>query len=248
MITSIVVKDRYNIGLNSSGKFRVGDVDVNIKEVPFVRYRFDYIAQGDIEYIKGMMEKFKYSGHLMEFRLDQNTAAHYNWLMPNFDNLASFLYIDVYDANVESLAFGEDVITFAREASNLFFDGVMLKDRSTTLHTVAAFKLKQVIAEAMGIKEKDIGICGPALSHNGEACMTAVKARELLTEYSDNDQCALPTANHESMNRCGCIRYMVVDSDTVAPASKNKGGGGKKTSKKKSGDSKRSKNAVTAWI
>ena len=46
-----------------------------------------------------------------------------------------------------------------------------------------------------------------------------------MGKYSAVADVALPTANHQCMNCCGCIRYIVIDSDTVAPietASKQK--------------------------
>ena len=41
MITSIVLTGEYSIGIDKNDRFQVGDKKISLKEVPFVRYRFD---------------------------------------------------------------------------------------------------------------------------------------------------------------------------------------------------------------
>ena len=57
MITSIVVKDKYTIGMNSSRKIKLGDNVLSVdKEVPFIRYRFSTYADTEFTYINNMMQ------------------------------------------------------------------------------------------------------------------------------------------------------------------------------------------------
>jgi hypothetical protein len=63
-----------------------------------------------------------------------------------------------------------------------------------------------------------MGICSSPLSFDDMACLTAVKAREIMSRYSTTTDVALPSANHQSMNCCGCIRYVTVTEDIPAPS------------------------------
>lgn len=251
MITSIVLTDTHNVGLDSHGKFVIGikdavdenktkDVKVSIKDVPFVRYRFNSYSNEEIEYIKSMKEKFKYSSHMAEITIGEDTSDVIRKL-DEIDNIIKFVYVPVNDEHVLN-GLDEKTLELIGRASEEFYDRIMLKDCSTTLHSVAASRIKKQIIEVdeVDINDTDeIGICSSPLSFDGKnACLTAVKARELSAEYAENDEVALPSANHECMSCCGCIRYFVIDKDIeVKEVSKGKGG----TSKKKSSTEGKSK-------
>ena len=97
----------------------------------------------------------------------------------------------------------------------------MLVDKTTNLDMVNAKKIISKLAKELTVKQEDIGICSSPLCMNGElACLTSLKARELAAIYSSNTEVALPSANHQCMNCCGCMRFFDINSDTVAPEDK----------------------------
>ena len=94
-------------------------------------------------------------------------------------------------------------------------DRIMLKDLSSSLCFVTVSNLKNEIIKELNIKESDIGVCMSPLSNNGEQCLSALKARELMAKYVEIENVAIPTLNHEGMNGgCGCIRYFEIVGDT----------------------------------
>jgi hypothetical protein len=88
--------------------------------------------------------------------------------------------------------------------------------------------------------EEMFGVCSSPLSFSELACLTAVKARELMSVYSTIADVALPSANHQCMNCCGCIRYLTVTADTEAPADAKPFGGHKKEKVDNGGTPKKS--------
>lgn len=226
MITSIVVTDCYSIGMNSSGKIKVNDNVLSVeKDIPFIRYRFDAYDDAKLDYISKMMEQFKYSTHLAEIKMDDNTKDVVAHLADRFTNVAKYIYIDVTDEDVERGMIQPKYTEQLKELASIGIDRVMFKDKSTSLNTVYAKSIIKSAKNATGINEDDFGICGSPLSFGEMCCLTAVKARELMSLYSTVADVALPSANHQCMNCCGCIRYMVVSDNLLAPAdAKVKGG------------------------
>lgn len=220
MITSIVLTDTHKVGLDSYGRFMVGEEKVSIKEVPFVRYRFDKFDDAELDYIGHMKKTFKHSSHMVEINISENTPQILDSIEDKLDNIIRYIYVPVTDENVTD-GFTDEIIEMIEAIEDYDFDRIMLKDNSTTLYNIAASRLKGEIADILDIKASDIGVCQSPLSFGGDACLTAVKARELSAEYAENDEVALPSANHECMKNCGCIRYNVIDSDVAAPVTKN---------------------------
>ena len=255
MITSLVLTDTYKIGMDSYNKFMVKDVKVSIKEVPFVRYRFKEYTEKEIDYISKMKSKFIHSGHLAEITLDMNIIQNIDSLNA-IPNIAKFIYISVTDDEV-AMGFNESTIQLINRLNKNQIDRVMIKDNSTKLDTVSATKIKKQLASIIGIELDDIGICSSPLSFDGvSACLTAARARELAAKYTDREDIALPSANHECMNCCGCIRYYLVESDIAEPISNTKGNkGGSKKGTKVDSSNKREKKAkksnnkgIAKWI
>lgn len=232
MITSIVLTNTHKVGVDSNGKFMVGETKVSIKDVPFVRYRFNNFGDAELNYISQMKNIFKHSSHMVEITISEDTPKILDAIEEKLQNIIRFIYVPVVDSNVTD-GFDESTLKLVELLDDYDFDRVMLKDNTTTLHAVAAAKLKKEIADTIDVNVKDIGICQSPLSFNGDACLTAVKARELSAEYAENDEVALPSANHECMNCCGCIRYHVIDSDVAAPVSKTTKGTKKASNKTK---------------
>lgn len=240
MITSIMLKDTFNIGMDSYKRFMINDVKVSIKEVPFVRYRFDNYNDEKIAYIKEMKGIFTHSAHLAEINLDSDYIKNLD-AINTISNMAKFIYISVNNDEVLN-GFDENKMQLINRLNKSQIDRVMLKDNSTNLDTVAATRIKNQVASIVGINADDIGICSSPLSFDGtSACLTAVKARELAAKYTDGVDVALPSANHECMNCCGCIRYYLVEKDLPAPPQSNRGGKANTTKKESSKEPKQSK-------
>lgn len=215
MITSIVLKGRYNISVNSNKKIKLGDNIVAIdKDIPFVRYRFESYTEDDFKYINDTMAKMSYSTHLIEVKLDINAAATLGFVTANISNIAKYLYIDITDEDVARGSVSQDILNLFATVQGYKLDRIMLKDKSTTLDTVAAKKIIEVLSKQSGIAKDNFGVCSSPLSFGDWCCLTAVKARELMSVYSVIADVALPTANHQCMNCCGCIRYFVIEEDT----------------------------------
>ena len=219
MNTSIVLTDKHSIGVDSNGKFMVKDAKVSIKEVPFVRYRFSEYNDDDLRYIETMKRKFNYSSHMVEITLGENTKAVIDKIS-QIENIIKFVYVPIDDEDVLN-GLGEEKLALLENIADEFFDRLMLKDKSNNLDAIGSIRLKKQLGEIFDMDYSDIGVCSSPLSFDGKnACLTAVKARELSAEYAENDEVALPSANHECMNTCGCIRYHVFENSVAEPSTK----------------------------
>lgn len=222
MIQSIVMRGMHHIGTDQKGKFNIGDIKTSIKEVPFVRYRFEHYTAQEIAYIKRMMGQFDSSTHLVEVSLSDQTHAELSAIADQIEDIAVFIYVPIINEEVESEKLSIVNQVNLESIKNDMYDRIMLKDLSSTLYVVSANMLKSQISAITGFESADIGICSSPLSFGPECCLTAVRARELATLYSKKDDGALPSSNHECMGRCGCIRYSEINSDIMAPPSKQK--------------------------
>lgn len=249
MISNLVLTGMYKIGV-LDGKYLLNGEKTSIKDVPFIRYRFDNYGEEEIAYIKDMQSKFKYSVHLAEVKLSEDTANTMYNIKNNIDRIAIFVYIPVTDDTIHN-GFSSTTLCCIEGLKDTPFDRVMLKDNSTLMDTISATKLKKSVAGLIGQRENQIGICSSPLSFCGEACLTAIQARDLIALYSNTDECKIPSANHECMNTCGCIRHTVVNSDINAPVAKtNKGNSkGKKASSGNRGNTlKKVSKAPIEWV
>jgi len=258
MIVSLVLKDRYALCADNNGKFILEGKKLSIKDIPFIRYRFDDYSESDIEYIRNAMNVFKHSTHLAEVTIKDGYVDTVKMLNDNFENLAVYLYLNIYDSHVQSCALTEKDLELLAGTGEIIYDRLMIKDRSNSLHAVSSVKLKNQIAKATGFESSGIGICDSPLSFGPDACLTAVKARELSSIYCQNDECALPSANHECMNRCGCIKYIEVGGNLKIPVPKTVGVKKEKVEKENNGivsgeedvkntKKKRNNKAIIAW-
>ena len=258
MIISLMLEDRYKIGVNSNGKFTINNKNEDIKDVPFVRYRFDEFVESDIDYIKGMMSKFNYSTHLVEISIKDGYYNELRMLREGIPNIAAFVFFPVTNEHVETLELTEkDKSLLGQLKGETVYDRLMIQDCSNTLHTESSNRLKARMEDASGFRAMDIGVCGSPLSRGENSCLTAVRARTLSSIYAERVDCALPSANHESMDKCGCIRYFKVKENIEAPlgkansrrrTTKENGGNDKKSNKsKKKNRRRRSGKTISAW-
>lgn len=225
MITSLVFTGKHNVGVNSHGNIKVDDKKISLKEIPFIRYRFDSYGEDEFKFILDNMKKFEYQVHLAELTVDGNTVSTLEKMQEyeEFNNLAIFLYVNITDENVAH-GLSEETQEILEEVSDFRIDRIMIKDNSKNLFPVAASKLKLEVADCTGENVADIGICSSPLSFRsgqtdvGQACLTAVWARRIMSDFAkDPDMIPVPSANHECMDCCGCIKYIIVDRSYAAP-------------------------------
>lgn len=236
MISSIHVNGRFNVRVNGNSKIKVGDVLLHTeKDVPFIRYRLDKYDDSAVEYIKDMQLKFPKSTHLIEMNLDKNCVQSFRLLRDNL-SVAIYLYIDITEDIVNESKLPDNIMSQLSELQGCNFDRYMLKDKSVSLDFMAAQKMMTQISKTFKIKSDNIGLCSSPLSFQGLQCLSAIKARELMSIYNENSDVPLPSANHECMNCCGCIRCLEVTTDLEAPSE-----GPKKSSKKTSDSNKEPK-------
>ena len=231
MITSLVLKGMYNIEVDNNGNFYYREdtgakgSKLKITDVPFVRYRFDKFGDEELQYISKMMEKFKYSIHMAEMQIHEDIDKEFQSLRDTFDNMAIYIYMNIDNQNVEMEDFTEEQKELMDKVVDITdtLDRFMLKDKSSTLYTVSANKLKYKASKILDIEENNIGVCSSPVSRfDNNKCLSAIQARELASLYAENDECALPTSNHECMECGGCIRYKVVKCNLELSKTKKK--------------------------
>lgn len=225
MISSLVITDKWNIPVVNN-KIKLPNGLLSLKDIPFIRYRFERYGLEEQEYINQNFRRFEISTHLAEVKLYDGWDVDVEALTDKFDNLVVFVYVDIDNEDVINNTVKDKYLSeLAKIKENsMFIEKIILHDISTSLHVVASNKIKRVIVEATGIDEAQIGICNSPLSYtDGNACLTAMCAREISAKYNEHTDCPLPSANHEMKNGngCGCIKYEVVDSDLETPTQKN---------------------------
>lgn len=237
MITNLMIKGKYKIETDKFGNFVVQGKKLNIKKIPFVRYRLTCYGETEIEYIKSMKRVFCHSVHLVEVLLGKDVVDEVKRIKGTFSKIPVYLIINISDDKLNGLP-KEDLRLLESCAENdIEFDGVTLYDTSSKLSPIEANRLRKQISDCLSISMKDIGICNSPLSNLEEnACLTAVKAREIAMDYYDGfGEWPLPTANHQSMECCCCIRHIDVNEDIVCHSrskgekegNENKSAGGK---------------------
>lgn len=223
MITSLKVNGLFNIGVNSQELINVEGNNIKLSEIPFIRYNLDSYGTAEIEYIKSMMSKFSGSTHLIQVKLNENVNNSVAFLQTYASDIlskvAKFLYVDITsDEVINNCIDAQKLQNIVSTAGLIKFDRIMLVDNTTNLDMVHANRMRQDIAKSVNINLSKVGICSSPLCLEGElCCLTAVRARELISLYG-NAEMALPTANHQCMNCCGCIRFFEINSDLEAPA------------------------------
>ena len=239
MIASVVIKGKHSIGVNSNNKIKVDGQLLALNEVPFMRYRFESYGDEELEYIKKSMDKFKSPVHLIEITLDNNTASLLDKMSEDevFEGLAKFLYVNI-DDNCIANGLSDETRQQLESIKDFYLDRIMLKDKSSGLYPLAVERLRIEITNIVDFEARDIGICGSSMSFRcgdepGQACLTAVWARQIQAIYANSDDCVTPTSSHEKMTCCGCIQYLVVDQDCPAPLSAKEKSAKEKSNKPK---------------
>lgn len=211
MVQSIRLEKTYRIDVGQDGKFVYDGIKMSIKDVPIIRINFSRYADSEIEYINGLLKVFMYSIVFIEIHVENIGSEDIAALKQIDDKCAIYLYLDIDDMDIDSLDDSKlemmDAVFY-----DLDIDGISMVDKTSKLNAVTAKKLVNDIASTYGIENEKISICKSPLSCTGYACVTAVKARELMAIYSKVDDVPLPTANHEK-SCCGCIQYIKIEHD-----------------------------------
>lgn len=222
MIVSLRMRDRHKIGVNSSGKLEIDGNKLSIKDIPFLRFRFNSYGDEEIQYIKEMAKKFSCSTMLAEVELDENTLENVKRLREEIVDIAVFVYTDIYGVEAEQEELEDTKLELLTDlADEVDIDRICLRDRTDSLDYVELKKLVENTASETFIDEEDFAICESPLSFGEMACLTAVKARELMANYSKIDDVPLPSANHQK-GCCGCIQFLNIEKDYEAPAESKK--------------------------
>lgn len=262
MITCLMFKRPFNVSVSDSGKFNLivptGEEETKVEkqsiaDIPFIRYRFDKYGDEEIEFIKKMKGIFKYSAHLAEVTVSYSEGNgntdevldEIKTLKESVEKLCVFVYMNTTDEWLtylsENDALFEDVENFLYDASDIEIDQFCLRDKTTAAGAIQINNLRKKVADVVygdDRKFKSIAICESPLTFSEEesACLTAAKARELMAIYcDDNLEQPTPSANHQCMSCCGCIKYIEITSDIQAVTSKVKSSDSGKTTKKSSG-------------
>lgn len=226
MITSLMLKEKFDIEVDSNGNFYYREelgakgTKLKISDIPFVRYRFKTFNDEELAYIDKMKSIFINSIHLVEIKLNDRITEEFNRVRDRFDNVAIYVYMEINNENVGIEEFNENQLNQLNKLKAVTdtLDRFILKDKSDTLYTVAANKLKSTASKLLNIEENMIGICSSPVSFvDNNKCLSALQARELASLYAENDTFALPTSNHECMNCGGCIRYKIVNNNLELP-------------------------------
>ena len=235
MIQCIKLNKQYKIEVNQDGKFTYGDIKMSTKDVPIIRIDFDKYDDDTIKYILDTKAIFQYSTILIEIHSDRVTIEDINSLKEISEQCAMYIYINITDNELDSLELGNEIIDIIDYCiDNLDIDSIALVDKTSKLNAVTAKELINNMAVQFMVESEHISICNSPLSYNGYACLTAVKARELMAKYSVVDDVPLPTANHEK-SCCGCIQYIEIVHDiklNLSNSQSSKGKGSGKAKKK----------------
>lgn len=214
MITAVEFKGKYNLGVNSSEKFfysKEENKSEHIKNIPIVIYNFEK-EELDLQFISEQMKKFKYSCHVAFLNQMEIGDDIYELSMKLREmGVAVFVFYDIVRRADGSIGVIGDKL-------NVPMDRLVLKDKTDDMQITELNTLKREVSKISGQAINDIGVCSSPFSFGENACLCAVWARRIMAKYTSNTEVALPSANHECMEECGCIRKIYITEDVEAPA------------------------------
>jgi hypothetical protein len=221
MLANLKIKGKYKIPI-ANNKIKIGEESLSLKEIPFIRYDFGSYGEDEVDYIKYMREKFISSVPLVEFQLSDNILSE----IELFDeDTIKYVYTNITDEDIDNGTLGEWRLNlFVDIMEKEYINSIVLVDNTTKLTRPHIIKFKKEIMDYCksfnSFSSDYIAVCNSPFSFGDDACLSAIKARQLLSEYSEKDECAIPSARHECMECCGCMRHLIVDKDIVAVSTK----------------------------
>lgn len=213
MVTGIEFVSPVNVKVNANGKFYLDHAETNaesIKSIPVVMYN-NFI---DFEFIRTNMSKFKLSCHVV---LVDHTGITED---------ARVALNELGVAVIVRVPLSEISLTEELSKSNVSYylcDRVVILDNQSNTSPFKIAEVKESLSKLINVAQMDIGVCGSPFSYGNDACLNAIWCRRLMAKYTANTEVALPSANHESMECCGCIRRVVIDTDRKEPEIKRGG-------------------------
>lgn len=218
MITSILFKKVVNVGVNSKREIfvNIGEKEVKLNldtDIPVIRYKFDgEIGNDEVTFIKNNMLVFNRTVPILELKYDAIGVELLRQIREANMQIGVILHVDIFENEVLNKALNPEHKAFTNIAG-LNVDRVVFNDVSDKMDTIAFNTLVKEFADAHGMNKKDIGICGSPLSFGENCCLSSIKAREIMAKYSTIMDLPLPSGNHQDMNTCGCMRYVVINDN-----------------------------------
>lgn len=216
MITNLRINGKYDITI-SNDKIRVDGETIATKEIPFIRYNLGKYGSEEVAYIEKMQQKFTNSVPIVEFQLSKNTLSEIKEFEGSTleDEFVKFVYVDITDQNIEDKTVGEENFNLLYEINDeTLIDNIVLRDKTKTLNRADIISFKKELNEIA--QPESISVCNSPFSFGEEACLTALKARRFLAEYSTKDECAIPSARHECMECCGCMKHININDNVIS--------------------------------
>lgn len=191
-----VIKITRNSKINiKRNKLQTEKGEIRLRDIPFVRVYFEDYSKSDISYLMDISNKFSSSGIIVETRVKPNLITELEAL----SNYIKFVYISPKELTIENLRLLEK----CRDK----IDRVILQDDGT-LTAAGAIKLTEQLATATNKDIDEIGICNSPYSYYGNACLTALVGRKLLSKCCVTDgKCSTPSHLDETAE-CGCLHHI----------------------------------------
>ena len=256
MIISLVLNGMYNIGLDGNNRVEIDDKKVSIKDIPYVRYKFDQYEDTEVDYIEASMKKFPYSVHVADIKLGADTTAVCEKLDTKFNvngegdvNLVMFVDIDVDADTVERCQLSSNIAEMLENVDQSYIDRFVVRDCDQAIVDKSrADKIIKYLHTSFDIDVSNIALCGSILSGDKGYCVGCLPAsvvRDLQTLKSDDIELPLVPEGHQNCGGCcGCTRYKVVDSDIKVTKSERVSGNRKGKVKGEPGESSAKKAPV----
>lgn len=242
MIYSLMVRGPVVVRPNSKGKLNVptGRVSIegkpeviktSVEELVSIGYWFNPEQYGALpQYVDNMRKVFQCSLPVVHLVWCEQALAVLRAFHQWFTTVPVILHVPVTDMDMADGARAKVYeVADSHIGDEAVVDRLMIDDCTTSLYTVDAEKMRKLFASAVGLKISDIGICGSPLSDRELCCLSARLDREWSVPYGGSYM-VLPSANHQSMDTCGCLRFVNVIQDVITydggqkpGASKSKG-------------------------
>lgn len=246
MIYSLRIETPNIVRPNSKGKLDVptgalGEdgapvvINTGVGQVVSITYDFQ---PGDlvklVDYVNNLRKTFEHSLHVVHLHAcDESIQLLQSESTGFFDTVPVIWHLNITDEDVAgkrlSLENAQRVAELAstprpdgRPVSS-YIDRLMLHDYSTSMYTVDAEELRKAVTKLLGMRTDSVGICGSPLSTGEDCCLTARRDREWAAQYVHSSYVVLPSSNHQSMERCGCLRDVTIrGTDIITPDAKPK--------------------------
>lgn len=252
MVSNLLFTEPQPVAVSPTGNFIIpSGEEMNNDDVPVVRYRFDNYGPENIAYINTMLTLFPKSLHVAEISLEfmsdglrYNLEVYRDWIqaLVNLKHVAKFIRVPIQNSDVAVERLSSEKFSIL---STLFttpsllvnevptpisavVDRVALVDHSTTLHMIAAYRIRLATASQLQLSDKQISICNSPLAQDSSmACLTANTARELGAIYGTSDEMVIATnalegRNASSTSCCMCLKHIEITSMIRAGSTKTR--------------------------